>query len=106
MGISMLQSYKGAQIFEILGLHKEVISKCSIGTVSHIQGAMFELLTMDAVEFHERAWPTHDTIVLAGMPESGEYHWCDGGEAHVNDPVGIAHLQDAVCEKNQAPPPS
>ncbi len=36
------------------------------------------------------------------MPESGEYHWRDGGEAHVNDPTGIAHLQDAVRKKNQA----
>jgi glutamate synthase (NADPH/NADH) len=36
------------------------------------------------------------------MPESGEYHWRDGGEAHINDHAGIAYLQDAVREKNQA----
>ena len=35
------------------------------------------------------------------MLESGEYHWRNGGEAHINDPVGIAGLQDAVREKNQ-----
>ncbi len=35
------------------------------------------------------------------MPESGEYHWRDGGEAHINDPTGIANPQDAVREKNQ-----
>ena len=102
MGISTLQSYKGAQIFEILGLHRDIVDKCFTGTASRVQGATFELLAMDAFEFHERAWPSRETIIPPGMPESGEYHWRDGGEAHVNDPVGIAHLQDAVREKNQS----
>ncbi|KIL69620.1 hypothetical protein M378DRAFT_97356 [Amanita muscaria Koide BX008] len=101
MGISTLQSYKGAQIFEILGLHSEVVEKCFIGSASRVQGATFELLAMDAFELHERGWPTRETILPPGMPESGEYHWRDGGEAHINDPTGIANLQDAVREKNQ-----
>ncbi|KZS99124.1 NADPH-dependent glutamate synthase [Sistotremastrum niveocremeum HHB9708] len=101
MGISTLQSYKGARTFEILGLHHEVVEKCFTGTSSRVQGATFELLAMDAFEFHERGWPSRETIIPPGMPESGEYHWRDGGEAHINDPTGIAHLQDAVREKNQ-----
>ncbi|KAG6874273.1 glutamate synthase [NADH] [Termitomyces sp. Mi166 len=102
MGISTLQSYKGAQIFEILGLHSEVVERCFIGTASRVQGATFDLLAMDAYELHERGWSTRDTIIPPGLPESGEYHWRDGGEAHINDPSGIAHLQDAVRERNQA----
>ncbi|KAG8931523.1 glutamate synthase [NADH] [Tulasnella sp. 419] len=102
MGISTLASYKGAQIFEALGLHKEVVERCFVGTASRIQGATFELLAMDAFELHERGWPSRETLIPPGMPESGEYHWRDGGEAHVNDPNGIAHLQDAVREKNQS----
>jgi glutamate synthase (NADPH/NADH) len=102
MGISTLQSYKGAQIFEALGLHKEVVEKCFTGTASRVQGATFDLLAMDAFELHERGWPTRDTVLPPGMPESGEYHWRDGGEAHVNDPECIASLQDAVREKNQS----
>ncbi|KAG6891336.1 glutamate synthase [NADH] [Termitomyces sp. T32_za158] len=102
MGISTLQSYKGAQIFEALGLHSEVVERCFIGTASRVQGATFDLLAMDAYELHERGWPTRDTIIPPGLPESGEYHWRDGGEAHINDPSGIAHLQDAVRERNQA----
>jgi glutamate synthase (NADPH/NADH) len=47
-------------------------------------------------------WPSRETIIPPGMPESGEYHWRDGGEAHINDPAGIANLQDAVREKNQS----
>ncbi|EJT98370.1 NADPH-dependent glutamate synthase [Dacryopinax primogenitus] len=101
MGISTLQSYKGAQIFEALGLHSEVVDRCFTGTASRVQGATFELLAMDAFEYHERGWPTRETTIPPGMPEAGEYHWRDGGENHVNDPVGIANLQDAVREKNQ-----
>ncbi|KZT28486.1 NADPH-dependent glutamate synthase [Neolentinus lepideus HHB14362 ss-1] len=101
MGISTLQSYKGAQIFEALGLHAEVVDRCFTGTASRVQGATFDLLALDAFELHERGWPTRETIIPPGMPESGEYHWRDGGEPHVNDPAGIANLQDAVREKNQ-----
>ncbi|CAL1704998.1 unnamed protein product [Somion occarium] len=101
MGISTLQSYKGAQIFEALGLHSEVVDSCFIGTASRVQGATFDLLALDAFELHERGWPSRETIIPPGMPESGEYHWRSGGEAHINDPSGIANLQDAVREKNQ-----
>ncbi|KAG8897871.1 glutamate synthase [NADH] [Tulasnella sp. 403] len=101
MGISTLASYKGAQIFEALGLHNDVVSRCFTGTASRVQGATFELLAMDAFEMHERGWPSRETIIPPGMPESGEYHWRDGGDAHVNDPTGIANLQDAVRERNQ-----
>ncbi|KAI0065492.1 NADPH-dependent glutamate synthase [Artomyces pyxidatus] len=101
MGISTLQSYKGAQIFEALGLHREVVERCFIGTASRVQGATFDLLAMDAFELHERGWPSRETLIPPGMPESGEYHWRDGGEPHINDPSGIANLQDAVHEKNQ-----
>ncbi|KAJ8517312.1 hypothetical protein ONZ45_g5485 [Pleurotus djamor] len=102
MGISTLQSYKGAQIFEILGLHSEVVERCFTGTASRVQGATFDLLALDAFELHERGWPSRETIIPPGMPESGEYHWRDGGEPHINDPAGIANLQDAVREKNQS----
>ncbi|KAI0950465.1 glutamate synthase [NADH], variant 2 [Taiwanofungus camphoratus] len=101
MGISTLQSYKGAQIFEALGLHTEVVEKCFTGTASRVQGATFDLLAMDSFEMHERGWPSRETILPPGMPESGDYHWRSGGEAHINDPAGIANLQDAVREKNQ-----
>lgn len=68
MGISTLASYKGAQIFEALGLHSEVVSKCFVGTASRVQGATFDLLAMDAFEFHERGWPSRHTIIPPGMP--------------------------------------
>ena len=102
MGISTLASYKGAQIFEALGLDSRVIDRCFAGTASRIQGSTFEMLAADAFEMHERAWPKRPTVHFAGLPESGEYHWRDGGEPHINDPSCIAALQDATRQKNQA----
>ncbi|GAA5975437.1 hypothetical protein JCM10908_005163 [Rhodotorula pacifica] len=101
MGISVLASYRGAQVFEILGLSEDVVERCFVGTASRISGATFEMLALDALELHERGYPSRETIMPPGLPETGEYHWRDGGEAHINDPAGIASLQDAVREKNQ-----
>ncbi|KAJ3300990.1 glutamate synthase [NADH], partial [Blyttiomyces sp. JEL0837] len=101
MGISTLQSYKGAQIFEALGIDASVISKCFNGTASRIKGIGFDVLALDTLTFHDSAWPARETVSLNTLPEAGDYHWRDGGEAHINDPVSIANLQDAVRRKNQ-----
>ncbi|GAA6020313.1 hypothetical protein JCM10207_003222 [Rhodosporidiobolus poonsookiae] len=101
MGISTLASYKGAQIFEILGLKNLVVDKCFAGSASRIEGSDFRMLALDALELHERGYPSRDTVLPPGLPETGEYHFRAGGEAHVNDPAGVASLQDAVREKNQ-----
>src|SRR5260370_36371068 len=101
MGISTLQSYKGAQIFEALWINKDVIDRCFIGTVSRVQAADFDILAMDAFELHERGWPSRETIIPPGMPESVEYHWRAGWEPCINDPEGIANIQDGVQEKNR-----
>ena len=100
MGISTLASYKGAQIFEALGVDDSVVDRCFRGTASRIRGITFELIAEDAFRFHERGFPSRETVTVPGLAESGEYHWRDGGEAHVNDPKSIANIQDAVRNKN------
>jgi glutamate synthase (NADH) len=100
MGISTLQSYKGAQIFEALGIDDAVVDRCFTGTASRIKGMTFELIAQDAFAFHEKGWPTLPIVEVPGLAETGEYHWRDGGEAHVNDPVSLANIQDAVRTKN------
>ncbi|KAK0613827.1 hypothetical protein B0T14DRAFT_569832 [Immersiella caudata] len=100
MGISTLASYKGAQIFEALGVDDEVVDRCFKGTASRIKGITFELIAEDAFRFHERGFPSRFTVGTRGLPESGEYHWRDGGEPHINDPTSIANIQDAVRTKN------
>lgn len=100
MGISTLQSYKGAQIFEALGIDDSVVDRCFTGTATRIKGMTFELIAQDAFAFHEKGFPTRSIVGIPGLAESGEYHWRDGGEPHINDPVSIANIQDAVRTKN------
>ncbi|MCJ1302230.1 glutamate synthase [NADH] [Hypocenomyce scalaris] len=100
MGISTLQSYKGAQIFEALGIDDSVVDRCFTGTATRIKGMTFELIAQDAFAFHEKGFPTRPIVGIPGLAESGEYHWRDGGEPHINDPVSIANVQDAVRTKN------
>ncbi|KAK4459955.1 putative glutamate synthase [NADPH] [Cladorrhinum samala] len=100
MGISTLASYKGAQIFEALGVDDSVVDRCFRGTASRIKGITFELIAEDALRLHEQGFPSRYTVNAVGLPESGEYHWRDGGEAHINDPTSIANIQDAVRTKN------
>ncbi|KAI4128454.1 MAG: hypothetical protein LQ338_002727 [Usnochroma carphineum] len=100
MGISTLQSYKGAQIFEALGIDDSVVDRCFTGTATRVKGMTFELIAQDAFAFHEKGFPTRDVVSAPGLAESGEYHWRDGGEPHINDPVSIANIQDAVRTKN------
>jgi glutamate synthase (NADPH/NADH) len=100
MGISTLASYKGAQIFEALGVDDTVVNRCFKGTATRIKGITFELIAEDAFRFHEMGFPSRYTVSIPGLPESGEYHWRDGGEPHINDPTSIANIQDAVRTKN------
>ena len=102
MGISTLQSYKGAQVFEALGIDMPVINKCFFGTASRIRGVGFRLFAMDAFAFHELAWPSRSTVSVKALPESGDFYWRNGGEQHINDPISIANLQDAVRRENQS----
>ncbi|KHN23377.1 Glutamate synthase [NADH], amyloplastic [Glycine soja] len=100
MGISTLASYKGAQIFEALGLSSEVIERCFAGTPSRVEGATFEMLARDALKLHELAFPSR--VFSAGsaeakaLPNPGDYHWRKGGEIHLNDPLAISKLQEAA----------
>ncbi|CAL9116276.1 unnamed protein product [Musa textilis] len=100
MGISTLASYKGAQIFEALGLSSEVIQKCFEGTPSRVEGATFEMLAGDSLRLHELAFPTRDlplgSAEALALPNPGDYHWRKGGEVHLNDPLAIAKLQEAT----------
>ncbi|GLT75157.1 hypothetical protein SLA2020_469030 [Shorea laevis] len=106
MGISTLASYKGAQIFEALGLSSEVIDKCFAGTPSRVEGATFEMLAHDALHLHELAFPSRafppGSAEAVALPNPGDYHWRKGGEVHLNDPLAIAKLQEAARSNSVA----
>ncbi|ORX52488.1 glutamate synthase [Hesseltinella vesiculosa] len=104
MGISTLASYKGAQIFEAVGLDATVISRCFAGTSSRIKGATFDLVARDALTLYDRSLlgqQGHNAVQPMTMPETGEYHWRSGGQNHICEPSGMGHLQDAVRQKNK-----
>ncbi len=96
IGISTLQSYKGAQIFEAIGLRDEVIALSFVGTASRIQGVDFDILAEEAIRRHELGYPKHDNNRLAMLPNPGEFHWRAEGERHMWDPQAIADIQVAA----------
>jgi len=97
MGISTLQSYKAAQVFEAVGLADEVVDRCFTGTTTRIQGTDFEALYRDMEKFHEAAYPIHESFDTHMLVQSdGQFHFRDGGEAHLNTPGTMVNLQIAA----------
>jgi len=100
MGISTLQSYRGAQIFEIVGLNADVTSAYFSGTVSRVQGIGLEQIAEEALRNHGSCFEPQVPASLA-LPPGGLYQWRRDGEAHLYNPATIALLQQAV-QKNDA----
>jgi glutamate synthase domain-containing protein 2/glutamate synthase domain-containing protein 1/glutamate synthase domain-containing protein 3 len=97
MGISTIQSYCGAQIFEAVGLAPDLIKKHFTGTASRIGGVDVEVLAEEALERHARAYPVpHDQL----LPVGGVYAWRRDGEHHQWNPETIALVQHAVRSAN------
>ncbi|HEY9052629.1 MAG TPA: glutamate synthase large subunit, partial [Gammaproteobacteria bacterium] len=95
MGISTLQSYKGGQIFEAVGLADEVIARCFEGTASRIQGVNLEVLAEESLRRHELGYPAREAIV-ALLPNQGDMHWRANGDSHMWNPQSISTLQQAT----------
>jgi glutamate synthase (NADPH/NADH) large chain len=96
MGISTLQSYKGAQIFEALGLRDEVVDLCFAGTPSRIQGVGFAVLAEETMRRHRLGYPANELERAPALPNTGEFHWRAEGEKHGWSPTAIATLQEAA----------
>jgi glutamate synthase (NADPH/NADH) large chain len=96
MGISTLQSYKGAQIFEAVGLNSSVVDLCFAGTASRIQGVGFNVIAEELVERHALGYPDEDEFRLPMLPNDGQFHWRANGERHMWNPDTIANLQVAA----------
>ncbi|MFP5349094.1 MAG: glutamate synthase large subunit, partial [Gammaproteobacteria bacterium] len=91
MGISTIASYRGAQLFEAVGLHEEVVGMCFEGTTSRIQGARFVDLERDQKELARNAWNPRKPIHQGGLLK-----YIHGGEYHAYNPDVIRTLHDAV----------
>ena len=90
MGISTLESYRGAQLFEILGLDRGLVDRWFAGTRSDLGGADLGIIAAECLLRHRDAWedPT--------LPTGGRYQWRRDGEPHAWNPVSIGTLQHAV----------
>jgi glutamate synthase domain-containing protein 2/glutamate synthase domain-containing protein 3 len=97
MGISTIQSYCGAQIFEAVGLEKPLIERHFCGTASRIGGVGLDVLAQEALERHARGYPANAEDLL---PVGGVYAWRRDGEHHMWNPETIAALQHAVRAGN------
>jgi len=101
MGISTLQSYRGAQVFEAIGLSKRLVDRYFTGTVSRIEGVDLDVLAREAILKHEYAFQPlneSDTDLAIG----GTYQYRARGEYHLFNPQTIAKLQQAVRQESFA----
>ena len=101
MGISTLQSYKGAQIFEAVGLSNQIIDKSFTGTSSRVGGIDFEALFKEQKRRHDLAYPKDKSGKITSLPNPGDFHWRNGGDSHMWDPKTISSLQLASRTNNE-----
>ncbi len=95
IGISTIQSYRGAQIFEAIGLNDSVIKQYFTWTASRIAGVDLEVIAKEAITRHHNAFSDR-TTETDSLEAGGEYKWRKDGEAHLFSPETIHLLQQAV----------
>ncbi|MBS1895628.1 MAG: glutamate synthase large subunit [Actinobacteria bacterium] len=93
MGIATIHSYQGAQIFEAVGLDRELVDRHFTGTASRIGGVGLDALATEAVDRHDRGYET--TPELGLLPVGGLYQWRRQGERRIWNPATVAKLQQA-----------
>jgi len=95
MGISTIQSYRGAQIFEAIGLNDAVIDKYFTWTASRVGGVGIEEIAKEVLARHEHAFPERPTNGHT-LEVGGQYQWRADGELHLFNPQTVHKLQKAV----------
>ncbi len=102
MGVSTIRSYKGAQIFEAVGLHEDFISKYFPGTPSRINGVGIDVITKESLARHTAAFPKPGFEIVGpqGLVSGGRYQFRRDSEKHLLSPEAVALLQQAVRSEN------
>lgn len=99
MGISTIQSYRGAQIFEAIGLNKEVIDRYFTHTATRIEGIGIEGIFKETLARHTKAFP-HRVSPHLVLDSGGNYQWRREGEFHLFNPDTVSRLQNAVRQNS------
>ena len=98
MGISSLQSYRGAQIFEAIGLDRDFVEKYFRWTPSRIGGVGLDVVAEEVLARHRRAFPVHP-VADQRLEWGGQYQWRREGELHLYNPETVYKLQHATRTK-------
>ncbi|HRF38607.1 MAG TPA: glutamate synthase central domain-containing protein, partial [Saprospiraceae bacterium] len=101
MGISTLQSYMGAQIFEIIGINRKVVDQYFTGAVSRIEGMGLDEIARETLMKHQWAFGA-GTEEGSRLPEGGIFQWKRRGEVHLFNPQSIHLLQYATRQNDYA----
>src|SRR5258705_168510 len=99
MGISTIQSYHGAQVFEAVGLSQDFVDEYFTWTSSRVGGIGIDVVAHEARMRHERGFPHKRPVVATPLQAGGEYQYRSGGEFHLTNPETIHKLQYA-CRTN------
>ena len=100
MGVSTIASYTGAQIFEAIGLSKEVVDEYFVGVTSRLGGVGIDVIAQETIKRHHIAYPPGGEIPGAKRLQiGGEYQWRREGEPHLFDPETVFTLQHATRSK-------
>jgi glutamate synthase (ferredoxin) len=97
MGISLLPSYHGAQIFEAIGIGGDLLTTCFAGTASRLGGMTMAELAQETMTFHARAFPE---LTIKKLENMGFVQYRPGGEYHMNSPEMAKYLHKAVATKS------
>ncbi len=96
MGISAVQSYHGAQVFEAVGLRQDVIDEYFTGTSSRVGGVGLDVIAREVLMRHTAAFAERKRALQTELPSGGQYQWRADGEFHLFNPESIHRLQKAV----------
>ncbi len=100
LGVCPSASYQGAQLFEALGLDRDLVDRCFTGTPSRVGGVGWRAITSDALAFHDEAWPppedSADRPAGTRLPERGYFRFRKGGEHHALNPQVFKALRKAA----------
>ena len=100
MGVSTIASYTGAQIFEAIGLSKEIVDEYFVGATSRLGGVGIDTIAQETIKRHHIAYPPGGEIPGSKKLQiGGEYQWRREGEPHLFDPETVFTLQHATRAK-------
>ena len=102
MGISTQQSYRGAQIFEAIGLNSPLVDEYFTWTPSRIAGIGLDTIAEETLKRHEHAYPRTAVPQTLDLDVGGQYQWRRKGEAHIFSPDVIAKLQQSTTINSRA----